>query len=155
MVFSDQVTTWVCQLNPEWCWYFNPKFQALDPDLTNSMQNHGAQQAMFIAAITFGVQSDMSIMVHIFPMTYPESLLKRPWFETTHYYPLIHCTWCSLEKPLLHVQRFKKVFEMEAEIEMGVLSGSLLWRAKTKTLLGGGFKCFLCSPLFGEDSHVD
>ena len=23
------------------------------------------------------------------------------------------------------------------------------------TLLGGGFKDFLCSPLFGEDSHFD
>ena len=45
------------------------------------MQNHGAQQAMFIAAITFGLQSDMGILVHMFPKTYPESLLKRTCFD--------------------------------------------------------------------------
>ena len=28
-------------------------------------------------------------------------------------------------------------------------------RFKKHTPLGGGFKYFLCSPLFGEDSHFD
>ena len=28
-------------------------------------------------------------------------------------------------------------------------------KGATKQTLGGGFKDFLCSPLFGEDSHVD
>ena len=27
--------------------------------------------------------------------------------------------------------------------------------SECRTLLGGGFKYFLCSPLFGEDSHFD
>ena len=99
------------------------------------MQNHGAQQAMFIAAITFGLQSDMGILVHIVPKTYPESLLKRPWFETTKYHPLIHCTWCSLEKPLLHVQHFKKVFEMEAEIEMGGSLRKFMMKGQDKDIV--------------------
>ena len=30
-----------------------------------------------------------------------------------------------------------------------------LFQQKVLLLLGGGFKDFLCSPLFGEDSHFD
>jgi len=37
-----------------------------------------------------------------------------------------------------------------------VFPSFVLMRSKTyKTSLGGGFKHFLCSPLFGEDSHFD
>jgi len=40
-----------------------------------------------------------------------------------------------LEKPLLHVQHFKKVFEMEAEIEMGGSLRKFMMKGQDKDIV--------------------
>ena len=44
---------------------------------------------------------------------------------------------------------FEKICPMNSTVKY------VVFRQDLKVELGGGFRCFLFSPLFGEDSHFD
>ena len=57
------------------------------------------------------------------------------------------------------VYKFAKMLQIAAPPMASVVNSSIFRESSNKNLssevLGGGFKYFLFSPLFGEDSHFD